>query len=315
MPVWLTWENAISVLVLTAALIGWGWIIRNRVTKKLPIVEPLPRERPFWTLGEFFVCFGLFIICTGAGQTVAQRFFSPETLAARDANTFKITDLSTSELTIMITASSLAGVAAMAAVVVWMNLLSRERLDRYGFIPSKADVILGLKASALVLPVVVLINSLVTTVVDYEHPVLDIIGASPTVWSLSVLVITTVIWTPIFEEFLFRALLQGGAEQMSQRIRNLSPRRGEADPSPAPAHWMVTPADVATWSWWPVVISSLVFATLHLGQGGAVVPLFFLAIALGYLYRQTGRIGPGIVVHFVLNGFTITIAIVNSLFN
>ncbi|HVX61848.1 MAG TPA: CPBP family intramembrane glutamic endopeptidase [Pirellulales bacterium] len=50
-----------------------------------------------------------------------------------------------------------------------------------------------------------------------------------------------------------------------------------------------------------VAISSLVFSLLHLGHGADPVPLFFLALALGYLYQRTGRLLPSVVVHFCLN--------------
>ena len=53
--------------------------------------------------------------------------------------------------------------------------------------------------------------------------------------------------------------------------------------------------------WTPILVSAGLFAAAHIGQGAAPIPLFFLAIGLGYLYRQTGSIVPGIVVHFLLN--------------
>ncbi len=64
---------------------------------------------------------------------------------------------------------------------------------------------------------------------------------------------------------------------------------------------------------WPVVASSLVFALLHYSHGPDWVPLFFLAIGLGYLYRQTHRIVPGIVVHFLLNAFSMGMFLVEVL--
>ena len=52
---------------------------------------------------------------------------------------------------------------------------------------------------------------------------------------------------------------------------------------------------------WPIFISSTLFALMHWRQGPDPIPLFILAIALGYLYRQTHRILPSIVVHMLLN--------------
>jgi len=53
---------------------------------------------------------------------------------------------------------------------------------------------------------------------------------------------------------------------------------------------------------------------MHIGQGAAPIPLFFLALALGYLYRQTGRLWPCIMVHMILNTFTIVIVILTVYF-
>lgn len=56
-----------------------------------------------------------------------------------------------------------------------------------------------------------------------------------------------------------------------------------------------------SWSRLAIVFSSLVFSLMHLGHGADPIPLFFLALALGYLYQRTGRILPSIIVHFCLN--------------
>ncbi|MGY8770803.1 MAG: CPBP family intramembrane glutamic endopeptidase [Pirellulales bacterium] len=56
--------------------------------------------------------------------------------------------------------------------------------------------------------------------------------------------------------------------------------------------------------WWPIpiFISSFLFAAMHIGQGPAPIPLFFLAIVLGYLYQRTRRMTACLTVHFLLNG-------------
>ena len=43
----------------------------------------------------------------------------------------------------------------------------------------------------------------------------------------------------------------------------------------------------------------------HASNGPDPVPLFVLALGLGYLYQTTQRILPSIVVHFLLNGTTL----------
>jgi membrane protease YdiL (CAAX protease family) len=55
----------------------------------------------------------------------------------------------------------------------------------------------------------------------------------------------------------------------------------------------------------PIVISSLLFALLHFNHGPDWVPLFVLALGLGYLYNRTHRLVPCITVHFLLNALTL----------
>ena len=52
------------------------------------------------------------------------------------------------------------------------------------------------------------------------------------------------------------------------------------------------------------LVSAFVFAILHWGHGPDPIPLFFLALGLGYLYHRTHRIIPCIVVHFLVNGLS-----------
>ena len=54
------------------------------------------------------------------------------------------------------------------------------------------------------------------------------------------------------------------------------------------------------------------FALVHFSHGPDFVPLFVLSLGLGYLYRQTHRIMPSLVVHFGLNLMTM-VAIGGSL--
>lgn len=52
---------------------------------------------------------------------------------------------------------------------------------------------------------------------------------------------------------------------------------------------------------WPIAVSAGIFAALHAAHGPDPLPLFLLAVGLGYLYQRTHRILPCIVVHFLLN--------------
>ncbi len=83
-------------------------------------------------------------------------------------------------------------------------------------------------------------------------------------------------------------------------------RAADDDPSP-PALVAADPAantPEGARSAWPIVLSSLVFALVHLGNGPSPVPLFFFALVLGYLYRQTHRLWPSVIAHASLNALS-----------
>jgi membrane protease YdiL (CAAX protease family) len=54
-------------------------------------------------------------------------------------------------------------------------------------------------------------------------------------------------------------------------------------------------------AWWPILLSSALFALMHWGQGLAPIPLFFFAVVLGYVYQRTHRLWPSLVAHALLN--------------
>ena len=59
-----------------------------------------------------------------------------------------------------------------------------------------------------------------------------------------------------------------------------------------------------------ILVSALVFALMHRSHGPDPIPLFLLAVALGYVFSRTGRVLPCIVAHALLNATTIaTLAI------
>ena len=107
---------------------------------------------------------------------------------------------------------------------------------------------------------------------------------------------------PFVEEFLFRVVLQGWLEKAYYRTRVLlTTQLSQQEPRPG----TVIAAEVPPpFMWQPIIISSLTFSLLHLGHGPDPIPLFVLALVLGYLYAKTHRILPCIVVHMALNGFS-----------
>lgn len=195
----------------------------------------------------------------------------------------------------------------------------------FGFAPTRNLIRLGLIGAWLILPPTMLMMGAVSALQEYSHPVLDALepaeeGGGPNYAIFAALFFTTAIVTPLVEEFWFRGLLQGGLQRIAD-ARTDALRWGFAVPGksgadadsriirPSRAEAIADPATRVDWTptaIWPMVVASLLFAIMHWGQGLAPIPLFFLSLGLGYLYRQTGSLVPPIVVHFVLNGFTMS---------
>jgi membrane protease YdiL (CAAX protease family) len=137
--------------------------------------------------------------------------------------------------------------------------------------------------------------------------------------------VSAVLAAPLFEEFIFRVLLQGWLERVEdRRLGFLATERVtvpvEDYPDQAPLEVIET-ADPAAeelplmrprhgWlavlphGWTPILISSVMFGLAHIGHGVAPVPLVFFGIVLGYLYQRTHRIVPCIVAHMLFNAYS-----------
>ena len=55
---------------------------------------------------------------------------------------------------------------------------------------------------------------------------------------------------------------------------------------------------------WAIAYVAAIFALLHYSHGPDWVPLFFLAMGMGYLYQRTHRLLPSLVVHGLLNSLS-----------
>lgn len=170
------------------------------------------------------------------------------------------------------------------------------------------------------------------------HPLIKMVmDAPPDPWILLLTGVAAVVVAPICEEVAFRLLLQGWLERWEDERLGWRKKPASETPTEQPA----TTGDEATastveqaqsdnalrdasdtfldsnppdrgiaglpYGWFPILISSVVFGLAHLGYGPEPVPLFLLALVLGYLYQRTHRIIPGIVAHALFNLFTMII--------
>ncbi len=251
------------------------------------------------------------------------------------------------------------GGVVMALLVLKFRYCAGGRNQAIGIQPANVvkDIKLGFAAFAMVIPIVLLIQWLLTLLLEYEHPSLEMLNkdAAPLtfvlVWFVAGLV------APICEEVFFRGTLQAwlqrlsagrmnsdqilvggwdsdklakgsalesppakpstemGSESEDALSQDLNPYRspgsnavnGSSESVSGPRSWI-------THSHWPIYVTSAIFACLHIGQGAAPIPLFVLAVVLGYLYRKTESILPCIVLHMLLNTFSLFWFTINVLF-
>lgn len=278
-------ELTIFMQGISAVLIGLGiastvlWtrlLIKHRRCLS-GLLPQRPRKLPFWNAGDALVMFGLMMLITATVQAVLVGIGAIPSPPARDQNA-------------EIWASVMSGGTAMAVMLLWMRVRSDDAMTRLGMPWDLPNIKLGFKAALLILPPVLLISAGVSQLVEYQHPVLEILKQTDSPIRLLGIFWCTAVVTPLVEEFLFRVLLIGGLERLA-----------------AGASALQEDSDWKPGSYWPIVVSSFIFAIMHFGQGAAPVPLFFLALALGYLYRRTGSITPPLIVHMVLNSMTLIV--------
>ncbi len=70
-------------------------------------------------------------------------------------------------------------------------------------------------------------------------------------------------------------------------------------PAPGPV-----PENAIRPPFWPSIIAGVLFGVMHYGYGVSFIPLSFLGIFLGWIYRQTHSIWPCILIHMMLNSFS-----------
>ena len=170
--------------------------------------------------------------------------------------------------------------AAPLLILVWM-LPSAVAPPAGGWLqwhlrPPGSAIGQALNTVLMVLPLVALSGWLVERLwgdPGGSNPLLDLVLTSADPRALACFGLTAIVLAPLFEETLFRGVLL--------------PVVGR--------HWGGGGA---------VLISSAVFAAAHLSLG-ELLPLFVLALGLGWLRWQSGRLFPCVLMHALWNGLTL----------
>jgi len=141
--------------------------------------------------------------------------------------------------------------------------------------PFPSNLLQAFSSWLMVMPIVLLTTWVVNKFVGDQggsNPLLEMVLNNQNTFALVLLLITTVIFAPLFEELIFRGTL----------LPSLSGSIGKN---------------------WSVLVSAIIFALAHLSVG-EFLPLFVLGLALGLLRLSSGSLFPCVVMHSLWNGVT-----------
>lgn len=330
----------VAVSVTLCSLTAWI-VLLARLWHREPMLSFRPRRPVPWGLVHvvliFMIYFALEVaaamwVAAQAGDAIAQDGLK----MAFDPHWMPV---------FFVTAAG-AKVMAFAVGVSLLYLTAGANGEDLG-IPTKSFIgqtMLGIAAFLTIAPPVFAIQMLASLVVPYEHPVIELLMKDGSIGNLLLTTVLAVLVAPLVEEFLFRLVLQGWLQRLEWFSRGGPWRVATAATTPAerkpfeavivdelwslenpfaspsahdeelptseavddPNHAEMRPV-LPLLGVVPIFISSLVFALMHVGQGAAPIPLFVLALGLGYLYQRTGQLLPCILVHMLLNGTSMAV--------
>ncbi|MCC7350690.1 MAG: CPBP family intramembrane metalloprotease [Phycisphaerales bacterium] len=196
-------------------------------------------------------------------------------------------DLSTTELVVIGAVSNLAGILVF---IVGNGAMRRGgmggvRLDAGGI---RRGIGWGAVGLFLIEPLIFwsgVLTELIYRKYGVEHPdaheMLEVFGSSHALWMQALIVVTAVVLAPIFEEILFRGLIQTLISQGKSDLQSPinRPHAGRA--------------------WLAIFLSALLFASVH--EPWTMPPIFVLALCLGYAYERTGNLWTSITMHALFN--------------
>jgi len=284
---------------LAISLYLWWWAI-HRVRLGQTLIPFVPRRPvPWGGLATLLFLLGLFLAETVgivAVLGIKEIVDGLETLSDKE---------SLQKILLSGSAAKLIYFVVVIAVLASVGRATAKDLGfdfRYGWF----DLVNGVFAFFMLVAVVFLIQGVLQWRFKYEHPILDLLKEDQTGWLFATAFISAVVVAPLIEEFFFRVILQGWFERVAHHRTEWRRPPLTTSGTVEPMATKIGEDDVIRCgAWWPIFASAALFALMHVGQGAAPIPLFVLAIGLGYLYQRTHRILSCIVVHTMLNAISL----------
>jgi membrane protease YdiL (CAAX protease family) len=267
--------QTLAVALLLGSGLVWLAVLRRLVSRQAPITFE-PRSEVPWSGRDLLVLIVGYFVCEVAAATVLQQWM-PASAAAPTPTT--------------LIAQSAARVAWLVLAPWYLFARSGATLDDLGWNAREfwRDARLGVCVFLAASVPVFAVQGFFVHVMEMpsKHPALVLIEEQRDYLYLAAITLVVAGVAPLFEELVFRILLQGWLEAHQARLRAGRESAGTAHAGFA-----------------PLVIVSALFAALHGGHGPDPYAIFVLSLFLGYAYRQTHRIVPSLVAHACLNGWT-----------
>ena len=170
------------------------------------------------------------------------------------------------------------------------------------------NVLRGVVACLLIAPPVYFINFLAALRWKVQHhPLEQMVRDDPSGPIALLAVISGVILAPAAEELMFRGVLQAWLMRVWQGAGGATRATDSLDEQPVPgagSHEPVVSPRPPRDGMMPILITSTIFAGIHVGQWPAPVAIFFLSLGLGFLYQRTGSLIGPFVLHAMFNGIS-----------
>lgn len=225
-------------------------------------------------------------------------------------------------------AGQLAQKFGLLVILVAMMIASRWVYDsqwwQWGWGPLLSGTITrtalaGIIGFLLIVPPVLLLHEILTMALGYQHQTLNEATQlkDQGKWQpLTLVLVNTCLLVPLSEEIIFRSIIQGFAEQfvafrhnamrltigpMNTKVAKFLGVEGAAQQARL-AKPTKRPSTQTAWG--PIIFSSAVFALAHVGQGAAPISLYLLSMGLGWLYQKSGNLTVCILIHALLNSWT-----------